>query len=180
MLVKVKNLQTAGFILTVLAGSLLHFVYEWSGKSKIIAPFSAVNESVWEHLKLLFVPMLLFGAAEYFIYGKNQKNFIPVRLLSILLGMGLIVTAFYTYSGIIGKNFLAADILIFVAAVYAAYRYSGKMLGTQKLSSHLAIGLAVLGTVLLIVCAFAFTFSPPHIALFRDPVSGAFGIRGAG
>ena len=173
---KLKNTLIAGFIFTVVLGTLLHFTYEWSGGNAIVGVFSAVNESVLEHLKLLVVPMLLFGIIEYFIYGKNKDNFVPVRLLSILLGMLLIVTVFYTYSGILGKHVPVIDILLFVVATFISYRYSYKMLQTDKYDSKLAGALAVLGVVLLALCIIVFTFAPPHIGLFQDPVSGGFGV----
>lgn len=172
---KFKRMQIIGFIFTVVVGTALHFTYEWSGNNAIVGAFSAVNESVWEHLKLLSVPMLLFGIIEYFVYGKDKENFIPVRLLSILLGMTLIVTVFYTYSGIIGEHFPIIDILLFVVAAFVSYRYSYKMLRTDKYSSKLSWALAVFGVILLIACTIAFTFAPPHICLFRDPISGNFG-----
>ncbi len=173
---KLKNMQIAGFVFTVIVGTLLHFTYEWSGESALVGAFSAVNESVWEHLKLLSVPMLLFGIVEYFIYGRNKDNFFPVRLISILLGMTIIVAVFYTYSGILGKHIPIVDILLFVTAALVSYCYSYKMLRTDKHDSKLAKALAVFGVVLLIVCIIAFTFAPPHIGLFQDPISGSFGI----
>ena len=173
---KRKKLQTAGFVFTIVAGTLLHFAYEWSGECALVGAFSAVNESVWEHLKMLVVPMLLFGIVEYFIYGKRKENFIPVRFLSILLGMAVIVAVFYTYSGIIGREFFVADILLFVLAVYTAYRFSYRMLQTDKFSSKLSRGLALAGIIVLAVLFVVFTFAPPHIGIFRDPTSGAYGI----
>ena len=174
---KLKNIQIAGFIFTVVVGTLLHFTYEWSGGNALVGVFSAVNESVWEHLKLLSVPMLLFGIVEYFLYGKNKDNFIPVRLLSILLGMLIIVTVFYTYSGILGKHIPIVDILLFVAATFISYRYSYRLLRTDKFDSKLAGAFAVLGVILLILCIIVFTFAPPHIGLFQDPNSCGFGIE---
>ena len=50
--------QFFGFAFTSLLGTLLHFLYEWTGKSPLVAPFSGVNESTWEHMKLLYVGML--------------------------------------------------------------------------------------------------------------------------
>ena len=46
------------FIFISVLGVLLHFTYEWSGNNPIVGLFSATNESTWEHLKLLFFPML--------------------------------------------------------------------------------------------------------------------------
>ncbi|MEA4894039.1 MAG: DUF6512 family protein [Oscillospiraceae bacterium] len=173
---KLKNIQIAGFVFTIVVGTLLHFTYEWSGESAFIGAFSAVNESVWEHLKMLSVPMLLFGIAEYFLYGSKKANFIPIRLLSIILGMTLIVTVFYTYSGILGKHIPIVDILLFVAAAFISYRYSYTMLRTDKLNSKFAVALAIFGLIMLVSCFIIFTFKPPHIGLFQDPISGYFGI----
>lgn len=48
--------EVAGLFVVIAAGNLLHFVYEWSGESPVAAVFSGVNESTWEHMKLLAVP----------------------------------------------------------------------------------------------------------------------------
>ncbi|PKM74187.1 MAG: hypothetical protein CVU91_03845 [Firmicutes bacterium HGW-Firmicutes-16] len=172
---KLKNTQIVGFIITIVIGTALHFTYKWSGENAIVGAFSAVNESVWEHLKLLSVPMLLLGVAEYFIYGRKKDNFVPVRLLSILLGMALIITVFYTYSGIIGEHIPIVDIILFFVAAFVSYRYSYKMLQTNKYTSRFSRTLAILGVILLIACIIIFTFVSPHLGLFRDPISGAFG-----
>ncbi|MBP8640086.1 MAG: hypothetical protein KBI01_04200 [Oscillospiraceae bacterium] len=173
---KHKKAQLAGFVFTVLLGTVLHFTFELSGENPIVGLFSAVNESVWEHLKLLYVPMLIFGIFEYFRYGKKLENFIPVRFLSMLLGMAVIVVGFYTYTGIIGENYLIIDILLFILAVYAAYRFSNEMLGTHKFTSSCAKGLAIMGLIFLTACFAVFTFAPPNIPLFLDPISGKYGI----
>ena len=51
--------QMTGFIFTGVVGTLLHFFFDWTGKNVIVALFSAVNESIWEHLKLLFYPTVI-------------------------------------------------------------------------------------------------------------------------
>ena len=90
-----------GFAVTTLLGTLLHFLYEWLGKAVWIAPFSGVNESTWEHMKLLFWPMLLFALAECF-FLRERRDFWCVKLRGILLGLTMIPLLFYTYNGVIG------------------------------------------------------------------------------
>ena len=51
--------QLAGFIFTAVLGVLLHFLYDWTNESLVVALFSAVNESTFEHMKLLFFPGVL-------------------------------------------------------------------------------------------------------------------------
>ena len=66
--------QMAGFLFTSILGTFLHFLFELSGRSVIAAIFSAVNESIWEHMKLIYYPMLTNG----FIYcRKDCSNHTP-------------------------------------------------------------------------------------------------------
>ncbi|MBR7099452.1 MAG: hypothetical protein IKC59_08555 [Clostridia bacterium] len=71
--------QLFGFAVTSLLGTLLHFLYEWLGEAVWIAPISGVNESTWEHMKLLFWPMLLYAIAESFFF-RDRKDFWCVKL----------------------------------------------------------------------------------------------------
>ena len=64
---KIKILEICGFIFTTSLGTLLHFMYEWSGKNSLVALFSNVNESTWEHLKLLFYPAFIFAIIQSFM-----------------------------------------------------------------------------------------------------------------
>ena len=66
--------QLMGFAVTALGGTLLHFLYEWLDGAKWIAPFSGVNESTWEHMKLLFWPMFIFAIVQSFFF-RDRKDF---------------------------------------------------------------------------------------------------------
>ena len=88
------------FIFISVLGVLLHFTYEWSGDNAVVGLFSAVNESTWEHLKLLFFPFLLLTILEVLLRGNMlPEQFPPARVLGILAGMGGIVVGFYTLRG---------------------------------------------------------------------------------
>lgn len=170
---RVWNMVRAGFVLV--AGTLLHFVYEWFGGS-FWAAIGAVNESTWEHLKLLFFPAVLWWIIEYFARGKGEGGFFAIRAVAVLAGMLLIVAGFYTYSGVLGNNYPVVDISLFVLAVlltfYLVNRYQDAE-GTVFASADVA------GAVLLLLFTAAFiffTFSPPHIGIFLDPVTGGYGI----
>lgn len=172
----------AGFIFTVIAGTLLHFIYDWQG-GLLAAILGAVNESTWEHLKLLFWPMLLFGIFEYFRYGKNMNGFIPVKTASILLGLLTVIVLFYTYTGILGFHVSALDIGIFVFAVFLSYFFSARTLDLADTAqepkgfwqSSFVQTASVITLLALIICFIVFPFYPPHIGLFLDPVSQTYG-----
>ncbi|QNU66090.1 hypothetical protein EHE19_014545 [Ruminiclostridium herbifermentans] len=165
-----------GVLFTLVAGAILHFAYEWSGNNLIVAMLAPINESVWEHLKILVTPMLFYFVIEYFTYGKKTANFVPVRVLSIIIGMLVIIVSYYTYSGIIGSKYLVADIGTFVLGTLVAYWASYKMLQSQYFGSKKADILGWIGLVFLIFIVIIFTFSPPHIALFKDFSTGAYGL----
>ena len=65
--------QIAGIIFTVALGVFLHFLFDLSGNIVLFGSFSAVNESVWEHMKILFFPMIIFALIESF-YLNEYKN----------------------------------------------------------------------------------------------------------
>ena len=95
--------ELLGFGVTSLGGTLLHFLYDWLGSAVLVAPFSGVNESTWEHMKLLFWPMFIFAIIQSFFF-KEIKGFWCVKMRSILLGLMLIPMLFYFYNGVVGKS----------------------------------------------------------------------------
>lgn len=170
--------ELAGVVFTVMAGFLLHFVYEWSGGSPLAAAFSAVNESTWEHMKLLFFPMFLFSAVQAGFLGRTYPNILAVRAVSTLVGVGLIPVLFYTYTGVLGYHLLWADIAVFVLAALGAFLLDFRLLRRGRFADgwQQVLGLAVLWGL-----AFAFvycTFRPPHLALWQDPTTLRWGIPG--
>ena len=166
--------QMAGFLFTGILGTFFHFLFDLSGESVFVAVISAVNESIFEHLKLLFYPMILFAIFQYRRWGKEYQNFWCVKLWGILLGLILTPMLYYTYTGIFGVNVDWLNIAIFFLAAAATYYWETKLFlrpfacpWLQKAAPGILAGLSVLFTVL--------TFFPPKIPFFRDPVTGSFG-----
>lgn len=167
------NFQTyfgIGFVLVL--GTLSHFFFDWSGENRLVGIFAAVNESTWEHLKLLFFPALLFWVLEW-IFGKKKPNFLWSVFGGLFAGTATIVVLFYTYSGVLGKNLAPVDILTFVVGVLVAFfvkLYAQS--ATPTASKRLAGGILL---AVLLLCYLLFTAFPPHIGLFLDPVTGTYG-----
>ena len=166
--------QLMGFAVTSLLGTLLHFSYDWLNKAIWIAPFSGVNESTWEHMKLLFWPMFIFAIVQSFFF-KEYNNFWCVKLRGTFLGLALIPVIFYTYNGVVGKSPDWLNIAIFFISAAIAYIYEARLLKLDDAScssSKAALG-TLFGVALLFV---AFTFSTPEIEIFKDPLTYSFGI----
>lgn len=167
--------QIGGFVFTSALGTLLHFLYEIFNKSIILAPFSAVNESTWEHMKILFVPMFIFAIIESRNLKGYTDSFWSAKLLGILLGLILIPVLFYSYTGIIGKSidFINISIFFIVAAiVYYVETILIKNRATLGINPKIALIIICLITFIFAVT----TFIQPNIPLFIDSTTGKSGI----
>ncbi len=156
-----------GVLFVSVLGTLLHFAYAASNQNTIIGLFTPINESTWEHMKLLFFPMCLFSL----VWKFNEKDAYPCLAsalqMGVLLGTLLIAVFFYTYTGAWGVSSAIVNILIFyisvVAAFYIAYKTTLSC-GAQK-HAHLWGMLCLILAVLFIL----FTLFPPQIPLFTAP-----------
>ena len=167
--------ELIGMVFIIVLGSVLHFTFEWFGNQPIVGVFSAVNESVWEHLKLAFWPALLFMLVEYVLLKKTANNFAFAKTIGVYLMVIIIPVAFYSYTAITGKSIFVIDISTFVVAVIIGQLSSYKLLIYKKLSENLnrvfLIALVLLGLAFVL-----FTFYPPQLPIFRDPNTGKYGI----
>ena len=159
--------QFFGFAFAALGGTLLHFLYEWLGRAVWIAPFSGVNESTWEHMKLLFWPMFSYAVFQAFFF-KGYRGFMAVKLCGTLLGLALIPTLFYNYNGIVGKSPDWLNIMIFFISGAAAYIFEAKLLSSGALSRGSSRS-ALLGFIAIAILFVSFTFSPPALNIFAPP-----------
>lgn len=171
---KLLRAQIIAIVFTIIVGTLLHFLYEWTGKNSFVALFSAVNESTWEHLKLAFFPMVMAAIVEYFFID-TKENYIKSKFIGIITTLMFIVVFFYTYTGIIGKNFLIMDILTFIVGVILGEYVVYKNMINNKASSNQAIYVIVIA--ILTILFGLFTYNPPKINLFKDPVDNSYGIN---
>ncbi len=154
----------AGIIFVSIVGTLFHFAYQWSGNNVFVGLFTPVNESVWEHTKLLFFPMLIYS----FYLNKKAGKYYPclnsAMISGMLLGVAMIIVMFYTYTGVIGFHTAFADISIFYISVILAFCVVYKFAiscTADKYSKVLQIF-----QIVMICLYIIFTFFPPAIPLF--------------
>ena len=171
--IKIRNYQIFSIIFTFVLGTLLHFTYELSGQNKIMAIFSAINESTWEHLKLLYFPMLITTIIGYFYIGKTTPNFLCSKTVGILIAIAFTIIFFYTYTGVLGKNIATINISSFFIAVILGESIS-YLLIVNNFKCNNIIAIVVL-IILFIAFAF-FTYYPPNIGIFKDPITGKYGM----
>lgn len=160
----------AGILFTSILGTLAHFTYEWSNENFLVGLFTPVGESTWEHMKLLFFPMLLYGV---FICARLTQEYLCLAYaypLGILAGTFAIPILFYTYSGILGKTYTPIDILIFYVSVILAFTivYIGTSRCQQKRSFLQKSSLFLWLLVFFLAIGFmVFTIYPPSLGIFQ-------------
>ena len=163
-----------GFAFASFGGTILHFLYDWTNKATWASFFSGVNESTWEHMKLLFFPMFVFAVFQSFFFPKRQ-DFWCIKLRGTLLGLVLIPVIFYTYNGAIGKSTDFINISIFFVSALIAYIYECKQLKKENtacsrptLSFFILLAIGALFVI--------FTFYTPTLNIFKDPLTNTYGI----
>ena len=166
--------QAAGFAAVTFGGTLLHFLDDWTGGSILISPFSGVNESTWVLMKLLFWPLFLFALVQW-LFFKDQENYWCAKLAEILLGLVLIPVLFYTYNGAFGKSPDWINIAIFYITALLVFLFEWWAFKNDRLQcKHPRLALAAI--CLIGVLFVVFTFMPPQIPLFQDPLTGTYGV----
>jgi hypothetical protein len=171
---KVLILEVIGTLFIIFLGTALHFTFAASGNNPVVGSFSAVNESVWEHLKLPFWPSLFWLLIIMYPLRNTVHNFFSAKAVGTILMLIIIPVVFYSYTAFT-KEILAVDIATFMIAVIVgqtvSYRLYNK--GTRvRLTEVMAIAVIALLAILFIT----FTFYPPHLSIFMDTETGNYGL----
>ncbi|PKM95072.1 MAG: hypothetical protein CVU84_07050 [Firmicutes bacterium HGW-Firmicutes-1] len=175
----VQNCIYLGIPVLIIVGSLLHFVYEWSGNLTIVGLFAPTNESVWEHLKMTFWPMLIWWVVAYFVLSKSKiisaTQWFVSCVVAILVCVLIIVSFFYTYTGAWGIESLILDIfsLFLGVAVGQILAFHVYLYANLK---QICLYISIIILIFLAITFIVFTFAPPHIPLFMDSSTGKYGI----
>ena len=152
--------------LSILAGSALHFLYDlWP--NPLTAVFAPVNESVWEHLKLLYWPFL----AAAFVLTKDEADGRKswCGLLAGLLGAPLLLLGmYYTLLSGFALHGLPLDLILYALAMAGGFGLAWhlqKAASPAWLCGVLVIAAGVYGASLAL-----FSFAPPDLPIFTPPV----------
>lgn len=167
--------EAVGCAVIYLAAVYLHFAYPLSGGSALGILFGAVNESVWEHAKIFSAAYIGWSLLQLSWLRVRFRQYVTAKCIGLYVLMGLIIGGFYAYTAVTGKNIPCVDILSSAVSVVLVQAMTFFLeTGDNRLSEYFAP--AVMLLMLYYLMFFSFTIFPPKIGLFRDPVSGGYGI----
>ncbi|MFP4662509.1 MAG: DUF6512 family protein [Halanaerobiales bacterium] len=162
----VFNWEVAGFFWIIIVGSLLHFTYEWSGQNPIVGTISAVNESVWEHLKLGYWSLFFFMLIEYRYLIHRVESFFLAKLSGIIAMELFIVIFFYSYTAILGDTILWLDIGSYIVGAFLCQLISFVLINREVpgIINNLSLVFFIVLGVLFVI----FTYYPPDLPIFKE------------
>lgn len=165
-----KRAPIIEFAVLGVLGVVWHFIYEWSGKSMPISLVAPINESTWEHLKILFFPFLLYSAIQYFLIKEKPENYLPALASGLFFGMLTIPVFFYTYTGILGYDISSLNILSYYIALAVTLYIKYRIIKNKNHKSRVIKYLSAYFLIRTAILFFWWTFAPPLIDLFVSPV----------
>ncbi|MBQ8538490.1 MAG: hypothetical protein IJ433_02440 [Ruminococcus sp.] len=172
---KFKILEAVGVIVIYLIATLLHFVYNLSGGSTLSILFGAVNESVWEHVKIFAVGYVVWSLIELLWVKPPFKKFVTAKTVSLYFLSLSIIVFFYTYNLFTEEPILIVDLISSFIFVALSQFISFKLTASDnEIADYFPVAILLLMTYF--VMFFSFTVFPPKVDLFKDPVTGMYGI----
>ena len=157
-------------------GSVLHFTFDWSKHNRIVAIFSAVNESYWEHIKIAIWPIVALQFVLFAAGGYQVASFLPaatIALYSLPISMLGIVLL---YKSVTKRNVLWLDIVAFFAIIAIAQTLFVLVL-EQLNPTWVTVTISVCFLAGLLAAFFRFTLRPPHEPdVFIDPLNKKYGL----
>jgi len=170
---KIFIVEMVGVLIVFALAFVFHFMYEWSGGNFFVGLFSATNESVFQHTKILFFPFTIFAIIEYFFISKDiagfasaKKYFTIKAFMSVLMAV-LIIVVHYTYTGVIGYHIAIVDIVLtFVYALIGGLLSYYLIVSDNNIERLFPLAMALF--IVTFIAMLVLTYYPPKLLLFYD------------
>lgn len=170
-----RKIKTIGVLLTFGLSFISHFMYDWF-PNNIFSILFPVNESIWEHMKLIATPVLIFSLFEYILYKKHNvffSNFILSYGISIIIGIIIYLIVYLPIDYILGHSAIVAIGLLFLIFVVIQI-VSYYILNYREIKYSNIIGISI---ILLLYIVFGYlTYNPIEGYLFFDKIKKIYGI----
>ena len=151
-----KKLTIIGVLVVSALGTLFHFLYQWF--PIFLFP---MNESIFEHMKLIIFPFLIYFIVCLFFYKDNKMSLFSSFFSAILISILTVIILYYTYSGFIGKNIDAVNILIYYVSIIVGF------FCIYKKKTLVSFSNSIIFLMIILILVGLFSFYPPNLSFFR-------------
>lgn len=169
-----KKLKILGVVLAFFIAFPLHFLYD-KFPNFITSIFFPVNESIWEHMKIIFGSVLISGVIQKIIVIKKNlvyKNICISNIIAGLASIPIFLIMFLPVYSIIGEN-LPITIIIMLITFIISQIITIYIINKKDLKQE---NMAILYAIIIYVIFGILTYFPPNIFLFIDPITKQLGI----
>lgn len=176
ILFNMKKIKLISVYVVFILSFFSHFVYDAFPNSFFSLLFP-VNESIWEHMKLIITPVLIYGIIEYIIYKRKKityNNFLFSYSIAIVIGIIIYLIIYLPIHYMFGHNLLFSIALLFIIFILIEF-ISYKIMKYKEIKHS-----NLIGTLIILLMYFLFgvlTYYPPKIDLFYDTQSKSYGIK---
>lgn len=174
IIMTLKKIKIINVVFLFLLSFLWHFMYNWF-PNNLFALVFPVNESIWEHMKIIYYCLLLRSVLEFVLCKKNNikiNNFYIEAMIKSLLGVIFYLIIFIPLYLWLGESMIISIGLMLVTYVFMEY-IGYKILVSEELNINiLPVIIIVLGCIMFVIL----TFYPLHNFLFFDEVKFGYGI----
>lgn len=174
-----KRIIIIGCIIAIGLGMFLHFAYDLSYGNSLVGLFAPVNESVWEHLKLIFIPFTLFSLTLYFISKRKFSNMILATVFGNIVGMFTTVVLYYVGLYFFKQNNMIYNIIVLILGIVSAFSILYSAIYNKEFLEETADS-TIIGTCTLVLLFAIFalsTYFPIRSELMKDPITKTYGIE---
>lgn len=153
-----------------------HNLYTWI-PSLLVSIFFPVNESIWEHMKMLFTTILIYHLFEYiylFLKGIKVNNYCIASFTCSFISIPIYLLIFLPFYYSIGDNMIIIFIILFIT-IYLTQILHSFITNIRNIKYQ-----NILSTILIIICYIIFgylTYNPPKTSLFFDTKEEKYGIN---
>ena len=169
-----KKIKIINVVFLFLLSFLWHFVYDWF-PNNIFALFFPVNESIWEHMKIIYYCLFMGSILEFVLCKKNNikiNNFYIEAMVKSIPGVIFYLIIFIPFYLWLGESMLISISLMLITYIFMEYIGYKILTGEEMNINILPVIIIVLGCVMFVIL----TFYPLHNFLFFDEVKFGYGI----
>ncbi len=172
---KIVRLEFFGVVFIVCMSVFLQNLYALTNRSLLGIMFGAVNGSIWEIAKTVFLPYVIWSILELLSIKCNFRRFVAARTVSLcVLAVSFILICLVSSISHFDNSPVTSYAAAVICSAFSLYLSHRLVNGKHKVETLFYPAIFVL--LLLLAVFFSFTPFPPELYIFRDKATGLYGI----